>query len=96
MNANRLTPAETERLALLAEECGEVIQVIGKILRHGYESRYPQDGASNCELLEKELGHVMFASGFAVANGDLREAAIAASTEKKAQTIGQWLHHQKS
>ena len=35
-NFNQLTPAETERLAILAEECGEVIQAVGKILRHGY------------------------------------------------------------
>lgn len=33
---NGLSPAEVERLALLAEECGEVIQTVGKILRHGY------------------------------------------------------------
>ena len=32
---NNLTPGEAERLAILAEECGEVIQIIGKILRHG-------------------------------------------------------------
>ncbi len=30
---NELTPAEAERLAYLAEECGEAIQIIGKILR---------------------------------------------------------------
>lgn len=32
---NNLTPGEAERLAMLAEECGEVIQAVGKILRHG-------------------------------------------------------------
>lgn len=40
-NFNKLTPAETERLSMLAEECAEVIQVVGKILRHGYESSNP-------------------------------------------------------
>ena len=30
---NNLTPAEEERLALLSEECGEVIQAIGKVLK---------------------------------------------------------------
>jgi hypothetical protein len=40
-NFNNLTPAETERLAMLAEECAEVIQVVGKILRHGYDSSNP-------------------------------------------------------
>lgn len=38
---NRLTPAQAERLAMLAEECGEVIQIVGKILRHGYDSWHP-------------------------------------------------------
>ncbi len=40
---NRLTPAEAERLAMLAEEAAEVIQIVGKILRHGYASYHPDD-----------------------------------------------------
>lgn len=58
-NFNELTPAETERLAILAEEMGETIQVIGKILRHGYDSRNPLEGKTgwtNRANLEKELG----------------------------------------
>ena len=38
---NKLTPAEAERLFYLLEELGEAQQAIGKILRHGYESRDP-------------------------------------------------------
>jgi len=53
---NGLTPAQAERLAMLAEECGEVIQVIGKILRHGYDSSHPSDRTvTNRELLGREL-----------------------------------------
>lgn len=53
---NGLTPAQAERLAMLAEECGEVIQIIGKILRHGYDSWHPDRPAiTNRMLLEKEL-----------------------------------------
>lgn len=40
---NRLTPAELERLAYLAEEMCEAGQIIGKILRHGYDSFDPTD-----------------------------------------------------
>lgn len=40
---NGLTPAELERLAYLNEELHEVGQIIGKILRHGYESYDPTD-----------------------------------------------------
>ena len=55
---NQLTPAEAERLAMLAEECGEVIQVVGKILRHGYESTHPEGGPTNRQTLEHELGDI--------------------------------------
>jgi len=40
LHANNLSPAEAERLAMLAEECGEVVQAIGKILRHGWETAW--------------------------------------------------------
>lgn len=53
---NKLTPAEAERLAMLAEECAEVIQIVGKILRHGYESHHPETpNVTNRDLLGKEL-----------------------------------------
>lgn len=38
---NDLEPGEAERLAILAEEAGELIHAIGKILRYGYESHNP-------------------------------------------------------
>ncbi len=40
---NGLTDAQAERLAMLAEEAGEVVQIVGKILRHGYDSYHPED-----------------------------------------------------
>lgn len=54
---NGLSPAQAERLAILMEECGEVVQIIGKILRHGYDSCSPF-GASqetNRQALVREL-----------------------------------------
>ena len=53
---NGLTPAQAERLAMLIEECGEVIHIAGKILRHGYDSYHPADRTvTNRELLGREL-----------------------------------------
>lgn len=53
---NKLTPAQSERLAMLAEECGEVIQIVGKILRHGYDNFHPdRPSVTNRELLGREL-----------------------------------------
>ena len=54
---NKLTPAQAERLAMLAEECAEVIQIVGKILRHGYESYHPETPQeTNRDMLEDEVG----------------------------------------
>lgn len=51
--------AKHERLAKLLEELGEVQQVIGKILRFGYDSYHPDTPAiTNKMRLEEELGHV--------------------------------------
>lgn len=60
---NNLTGAETERLAILNEECAEVQQIISKILRFGYESWHPNDTkqTSNRQLLEKEIGDLQSA-----------------------------------
>lgn len=56
---NGLSPAEAERLAMLAEECGEVIHIVGKILRHGYDSYHPVNPrVTNRQLLVKELRDV--------------------------------------
>ena len=92
---NRLTEAEEERLALLAEECAEVIQVVGKILRHGYESRNPLLASpSNVELLQKEIGHVEYAIQLLDQAGDVSISAIMDAAQDKKRTIHRWLHHQ--
>ena len=53
---NGLTPAEAERLAMLAEECAEVIQAAGKILRNGYGSCHPDHPrVTNRALLGREV-----------------------------------------
>lgn len=48
---NGLTDAQEERLKMLAEEAGEIVQCCMKILRHGYNSV----GYNNKSDLEKEL-----------------------------------------
>lgn len=91
---NQLTEAETERLALLAEECGEVIQVIGKILRHGYESHHPDNTITNRELLQRECGDVRHAMIRLCEAGDLSKDFIHLRAETKKLNVEQYLHHQ--
>ena len=90
---NGLPPAQAERLALLAEECGEVIQMVGKILRHGYESRHPNGGPTNREMLECELGDVCAAIRLMTGEGDLAECAIAQRRDGKLNDFHRHLHH---
>lgn len=91
---NKLTPAETERLSILSEECAEVIQIIGKIMRHGYESSHPNGGPCNRELLEVEFGHVLCAKRMMVISSDLNDDSINNSLDEKREKIKPYLHHQ--
>jgi NTP pyrophosphatase (non-canonical NTP hydrolase) len=93
---NNLTPAEAERLALLSEECGEIVQVIGKIFRHGYESCHPDDqqGITNRKLLEKETGDAIAAIAMLIKAGDISEQEIEHHAEEKKENVVKYLHHQ--
>lgn len=91
---NRLTPAQAERLAMLAEECGEVIQMIGKILRHGYDSYHPQDRTvTNRQHLGRELTDLLAVAASLrrdrVAEGSLHDQDLAWIRKLK------YAHHQE-
>lgn len=94
-----LTLAETERLALLLEEMGEAQQVIGKILRHGYESVNPDlpppAGDTNRANLERELGDVLVAIDMLLDNDDILQWRLDDRKRVKAHKVRQWLHYQK-
>jgi NTP pyrophosphatase (non-canonical NTP hydrolase) len=92
---NQLTPAEAERLALLLEECGEVVHMIGKIQRHGYSSYSPNDPEkrTNRHLLELELGDLTSAIERLTRSKDINERALSWRVVEK--TTGcKYLHHQ--
>jgi NTP pyrophosphatase (non-canonical NTP hydrolase) len=91
---NQLNPAEVERLALLAEEMGEAIQVIGKILRHGYESTHPNGGLTNRALLEKEMGDVRAALVLMFGANDIDANRVGLAMHEKRERMRQYLHEQ--
>lgn len=97
-NFNGLTEAEAERLALLAEECGEVVMAIGKILRHGYESVNPLSRATqprtNREALTLEAGDLLAAIDLLLMARDLEGQEVGAARDDKLQRVARWLHHQ--
>lgn len=94
---NQLTPAEDERLALLIEECSEVIKIACKIQRHGYESYNPTvleaERRTNRSLLEEELGDVVFAVRLMYGNSDIDPSDVYHFMEEKREKIQRYLHH---
>lgn len=95
---NHLTDAEAERLAILSEECGEVIQAVSKILRHGYSSQNPHlppGSMDNEAMLEKEIGDVRWAVEMMIAAKDVDDDEIEAWAIAKAGKAQPYLHHQK-
>ncbi|HRO59859.1 MAG TPA: hypothetical protein PKZ27_02905 [Rhodocyclaceae bacterium] len=93
---NRLTPAEAERLAMLAEECGEVVQIVGKILRHGYGSCHPDNPhLPNRRMLEKEAGDLYAVLELMLSEGDIHSCAISDHTMAKQNAFEKWTHHQQ-
>jgi NTP pyrophosphatase (non-canonical NTP hydrolase) len=96
MSFNKLTPAQAERLALLAEECGEVVVAIGKILRHGYDSCHPfSDASDNRDDLQEECGDVLAAIKLLTDARELDADTIADHCSNKLLAVGEWLHHAK-
>jgi NTP pyrophosphatase (non-canonical NTP hydrolase) len=92
----KLTPAQIERLALLAEEAGEVVQAVGKILRRGYRRGHPRiKGRTNRLHLEEELGNLGNAMKMMVAAGDLSIERIALFELQKSGRVGKYLYQQR-
>lgn len=92
---NQLTPAQAERLAMLAEECAEVISVIGKILRHGYDSYHPNTPAiTNRDLLAHELADVD-AVLKEIKRVELKDYSCQDITGKRWQKKLRYAHHQE-
>ena len=92
----KLSDAQIELLSLVAEECAETIQAITKILRHGYDSTNPliENGPSNRDHLEKELGDVTAAIAMLCTSGDVSKYTCMAHAKDKVDSVGQWLHFQ--
>lgn len=92
---NKLTFAQQERLAILSEELSEAIQIVGKILRHGYDSYNPNDPEQvpNKILLEEEIGHVYYAVEALVQDKTLNSRRIINHAGWKAKRVVKYLHH---
>ncbi len=98
MAYNKLTDAEAERLDILTEEAGEIVQAASKVKRHGYASFNPfqEPPETNRQALEREIGDLMGILDVMIADGDLDHMQISDARAKKVTSIrlGRWTHHQ--
>lgn len=80
-------------LVILAEECGEVLRIVGKCLRFGLDDYHPVNGFPNREALEIELGHLAALTEILVSNNVLRPEQIDAAAHRKLKTLEAWYDH---
>jgi NTP pyrophosphatase (non-canonical NTP hydrolase) len=91
---NKLSPEIQELLAVLAEECGEVVQRVGKILRHGLRDN-PYNGLSNAAQLESELTDVYTLMHLLSTHGVINLERLKQNVSGKMGRLGRpgMLHH---
>lgn len=89
-----LSAAESERLAMLIEECGEVITAATKVLRHGYECHHPERPSdTNRRDLEREMADVEAVLSMLYMAGDVT-APIDLDVSRARLRKRQYAHHQ--
>ena len=94
---NRLEEDELERLAILSEDCAEVIQMVQKIIRHGYESTNPdvQHSPSNRIFLSREVGQLRWIIDEIGFTNDIDQNEVKGAYDCRGRDIQQYLHHHK-
>ncbi len=93
-HVNGLTNDQLERLAMLAEECGEVVQMVNKIIRHGYASKHPDGGDNNRTLLSEEIGDIEAVLSMMRQHNDVRRLTSADIIAKKQRKM-KYAHYQE-
>jgi NTP pyrophosphatase (non-canonical NTP hydrolase) len=80
-----------ESLVITQEECAEVIQAISKILRFGFDSRYPtEESASTKECLTMEVGQLLCMVNILIEQGIIDEDDMIAAMEHKKIKLETW------
>lgn len=86
---NPATESESEVLNLIQEECSEVIQIISKIHRFGFDSYHPTDleKESNRSRLESEIGDLLALIQIACDRGIVHFPNVWSAIESKKERL---------
>lgn len=88
--------ADRERLYLFAEECMEAAEMAMKVLRFGWEDRYPGDPEkrSNRARLEQEIGDVLVGIQLMLDAGDVDQTKLELAKQRKQRKLKTYLSRQ--
>lgn len=90
----KLTPVEHEMLACAFEESGEIVQIIGKAMRHGIDSHHPSPGSEPNRIeIAREIGQLIAVMQMMCDVGVIRMKDVEAGRLEKFAKIGKYLHH---
>lgn len=97
MSAHNLSPAQTERITVLAEEAAEIVQACTKILRHGFFSVHPAcPDIDNRARLIQELGDLRAVLAIVMQAGDLTTTEYVQAACSKLERVQQYLHEDEN
>jgi len=84
-----------EVLAMVSEECGEVVQAIGKALRHGIDDWNPVTGIDNKDAIVTELADVIAVAVLLLEFLEIPQSTIDANYERKFTKLLEYTHSEK-
>ena len=83
-------PMTANGLAKLSEECGELLQVVGKKLAYYHTDEHPDGKGSLKRRLEDEIADVIAAGRFVIGTFRLDDEYIRAREERKFKLFSEW------
>ena len=89
-----LSDAQRELFACLAEEAAEVVQAVGKILRHGLYSYGHGSGETNQEVLAREIGDLEYVVKRLIDGRQVDAMSISTAKHEKAAKFLKYTHFQ--
>lgn len=80
-----------ETLQILQEECAEVIQIISKIQRFGFDSCHPREpNVTNLDNLRMETGDIMALVSILIEKGIFTNEGLVAAAKNKMEKLEVW------
>lgn len=81
---------DREILLIAQEECAEVIQVISKVFRFGFDAKHPNEDVNNLQRLEEELGDLACMIGLLIDKKIVSEKNLEKAAKMKLKKLKIW------